>query len=81
MFQRTRRILTMIVTFSVLLHSGLLDVMKRAQAGSPDLWAHWTLQVDFDHQQINARWTVAIGEFVTGATPSMQTLVKKTQPI
>ena len=43
MFQQTRRILTMIVTFSILLHSGLLGAVKRAQAGSPDLWAHWTL--------------------------------------
>jgi hypothetical protein len=81
MFQQTRRILTIIVTFSVLLHSGLLGAVKRAQAGSPDLWAHWTLQVDFDNQQINARWTVAIGEFVAGASPAMQTLVRKTQPI
>lgn len=79
--RRIRQTLSMLVIVGVLMNSGLFGMGAPVQAGSGDLWARWLLQLDFTNNEINALWTVAIGEYDASVWPGMKIIAKTAEKV
>jgi len=81
MLRRIRQMVSMLAIVGVLMNGGLFGMGATAQAQSTGLWARWLLQLDFAEKEINAVWTVAIGESDPTVWPSMKIIAQQSKKI
>jgi hypothetical protein len=78
MLQSIRRMINLITIVGLLLSSAFFTTDVKAGSDGMDYWARWKLELDFTQGQINALWTVFIGESDTTQSPPAMKILAKT---